>query len=180
LNEENTTDKPAFKLWMREIPANTPFLFKVYNGKNVETGALKTFDMKDLQFAGKDISYEQQAESEDARGNKFFGIYEVTTVTADGLTWLFNHNNGNFKKYSGTSRTIDPLTGYLKTATDIDAFARITVVEEDGTVTAISNINADGEAVTADGWYTINGVKLQGMPTEKGVYIQNGKKVVLK
>ena len=83
--------------------------------------------------------------------------------------------------YDGqTSRDLNPLTGYLKTATQIDQFARITVVEEDGTVTAISNINADGEAVTADGWYNLNGVKLQGMPTEKGVYIQNGKKVVLK
>ena len=183
LDEDNTADKPAFKLWMREIEANQPFLFKVYNGTNNDE-TLKTFDMKDLQFTGKKITYAQQAESEDARGNKFFGIYETTTLAnKDGepkLYWLFNHKSGKFSKYTGNSRTIDPMTGYLKTATEIDAFARITVVEEDGTVTAISTINADGEAVKADGWYTINGVKLQGMPTEKGVYIQNGKKVVLK
>ena len=182
LNEDNTTDKPAFMLWMREIPANTPFLFKVYNGKTGDE--LNTFDMKDLQFADKYITYAEQAESEDAAHNKFIGIYQTTTVANKAgdpqLYWLFNHNTGKFQKYTGNSRTLNPLTGYLKTATEIDAFARITVVEEDGTVTAISTINADGEAVTADGWYTINGVKLQGMPTEKGVYIQNGKKVVLK
>ena len=182
LNEENTAEKPAFKLWMREIPANTPFLFKVYTGKTGDE--LNTFDMKDLQFADKYITYAEQAESEDAAHNKFIGIYQTTTVANKAgdpqLYWLFNHNTGKFQKYTGNSRTLNPLTGYLKTATEIDAFARITVVEEDGTVTAISTINADGEAVTADGWYTINGVKLQGMPTEKGVYIQNGKKVVLK
>ena len=190
LNEETPAGgKPAFKLWMREIPANTPFLFKVYTGKTGET--LNTFDMEDLQFEDKTIAYVEQAESHDAAGNYFYGLYKVTTVTNDGYTWLFNHNTGKFGKfgkkvgeeyvYDGqTSRDLNPLTGYLKTATQIDQFARITVVEEDGTVTAISTINADGVAVEADGWYNLNGVKLQGMPTEKGVYIQNGKKVVLK
>ena len=32
----------------------------------------------------------------------------------------------------------------------------------------------------AEGWYTLNGVKLQGAPTEKGIYINNGKKIVIK
>ncbi len=31
-----------------------------------------------------------------------------------------------------------------------------------------------------DVWYTINGVKLNGKPTKKGLYIVNGKKVVIK
>ena len=54
------------------------------------------------------------------------------------------------------------------------------VEEADGTVTAISTIAADGIAVPAEGWYTLNGVKLQAAPTAKGVYINNGKKVVIK
>jgi hypothetical protein len=191
LNEETPAGgKPAFKLWMRDIPANTPFLFKVYTGKkNDET--LNGFDMKDLKFEHKTIDYVEQAESHDVAGNYFYGLYKVTKVYNDGYTWLFSHKDGKFGKYGKkegeeyvydgqTSRDLDPLTGYLKTATKIDQFARITVVEEDGTVTAISTINADGVAVEADGWYNLNGVKLQGMPTEKGVYIQNGKKVVLK
>ena len=32
----------------------------------------------------------------------------------------------------------------------------------------------------ADAWYTVNGVKLSGKPTKKGLYIHNGKKVVIK
>ena len=38
----------------------------------------------------------------------------------------------------------------------------------------------ENAAVSAEGWYTINGVKLVGAPTEKGVYIKDGKKVVIK
>mgnify|MGYP006873157881 CR=1 FL=1 len=30
----------------------------------------------------------------------------------------------------------------------------------------------------ADAWYTIDGRRLQGQPTQKGVYIVNGKKVI--
>jgi hypothetical protein len=60
--------------------------------------------------------------------------------------------------------------------------ARIFVedLDENGT-TVIKELNvATGEAYAVDGWYTLNGVKLQAAPTEKGVYINNGKKVVLK
>ena len=38
-------------------------------------------------------------------------------------------------------------------------------------------LNDNGE-MTNDSWYTIDGVKLSGEPTKKGVYIKNGKKVV--
>ena len=179
LNEETPAGgKPAFKLWMREIPANTPFLFKIYNGTTDET--LNTFDMEDLIFTNKTIDYVEKAESHDLAGNYFYGIYETTEVTNDNLTWLFNHNNGKFVKYTGTKRNLNPLTGYLHTADNIDAFARITVEELDGSTTAISSISADGVAVEADGWYTLDGIKLNVAPTQKGVYIQNGKKVVLK
>ncbi len=47
--------------------------------------------------------------------------------------------------------------------------------------TAIRTINTD--EMHADGnetWYTINGVRLNSRPTTKGVYIVNGKKVVVK
>ena len=51
---------------------------------------------------------------------------------------------------------------------------------ENGT-TAIKTLNVDTmKAYAAEGWYTLDGIKLQNVPTEKGVYIQNGKKVVIK
>ena len=32
----------------------------------------------------------------------------------------------------------------------------------------------------AEGWYTLDGRKLSGVPTQKGIYINNGKKMVIK
>lgn len=44
--------------------------------------------------------------------------------------------------------------------------------------TKITNTNLTN--LTNGNWYDLNGRKLQGMPTKKGVYILNGKKVVVK
>lgn len=42
------------------------------------------------------------------------------------------------------------------------------------------HLRCDNRQRTTDSWYTLNGVKLDGEPTEAGVYICNGKKVVIK
>ena len=56
-----------------------------------------------------------------------------------------------------------------------------TMQEADGSTTVIRNISAEtASKLNAEGWYTINGMKLNAAPTEKGIYINNGKKVVLK
>lgn len=96
------------------------------------------------------------------------------------------------KWYTSGTRvfTVNPLEAYLiyqklTTTTgrelDFDENPLITVQEADGSTTAITEVSAGQfQAVKADGWYTLNGVKLQGAPTEKGIYINNGKKIVVK
>lgn len=48
----------------------------------------------------------------------------------------------------------------------------------DGETTGIISLKADGTAMGEKGIYTLDGRKLQGQPTQKGVYIVNGKKVI--
>ena len=47
-----------------------------------------------------------------------------------------------------------------------------------GNATGISVIKANAQ--TDESWYTIGGTRLSGKPTQKGVYIHQGKKVVVK
>lgn len=49
----------------------------------------------------------------------------------------------------------------------------LTVMDEEET-TSIESV--DNGQQTTDTWYTLSGVKLTGAPTEKGVYIHNGRK----
>lgn len=46
--------------------------------------------------------------------------------------------------------------------------------------TGISEITASKPAGFSDGWYTLEGLRLDKAPTAKGIYIQNGRKVVIK
>ena len=66
---------------------------------------------------------------------------------------------------------------WLAIPTDVTSNAReINLVF--GNTTGIESI--DNPELTIDGWYDLNGRKLQGKPTKKGIYIHNGKKVVVK
>lgn len=47
-----------------------------------------------------------------------------------------------------------------------------------GNVTGISNIKANAQG--GDSWYTISGTRMASKPTQKGVYIHQGKKAVVK
>ena len=49
----------------------------------------------------------------------------------------------------------------------------------DGEPSAISTLRAD-TAPAADGTYTLDGRRLKGKPTAKGLYIVNGKKIIIK
>ena len=50
-----------------------------------------------------------------------------------------------------------------------------------GNVTGINTFQlSDTDSQIPDIWYTIGGQKLHKKPTRKGIYLQNGKKVVIK
>ena len=50
----------------------------------------------------------------------------------------------------------------------------------EGTQTGISHTEITDITERADAWYTVNGVKLSGVPTTKGLYIHGGRKVIVK
>jgi len=41
-------------------------------------------------------------------------------------------------------------------------------------------VKVNSEKFATDDWYDLNGRKIEGRPVKKGVYIVNGKKVVIK
>ena len=63
-----------------------------------------------------------------------------------------------------------------------DVAAHEFIIEEfGGGTTVIKGINFENaQEINTEGWYTINGIKLESAPTQKGIYIKDGKKVVIK
>lgn len=65
---------------------------------------------------------------------------------------------------------------------DDDMPQTITVrfVNSRGEVTAIGTLNTHTGEIVTDGWYTLNGTRLNGKPSKRGIYINNGRKIVIK
>ena len=141
------------------MPSNTPML--VYNKSN-ETKVILL-----IPCAEPDMAITVAPE--------FQGTLTGTTIAAstEGQTnYAFNGKAFVFVK---NAIEVGPNKAWLSVNTGVPS-ARITLVFDDATgVGSIEN-----GKLTIDNWYDLNGRKLQGMPTKKGVYILNGKKVVVK
>ena len=154
-----------FTLNMNDLEANVPFLVNPH-----------TTVSADIQF--NNVTVVAATPSKTVGSAEFIGTYAPINPLAveDGM---YTPQGGKFLPYTTESTYAFPATmAYLKVASA--SAARITVEEIDGSTTAISSINAEGVAVASEGWYNLNGVRLQGAPTEKGIYINNGKKIVIK
>ncbi len=84
-----------------------------------------------------------------------------------------------YLSYVGTSA---PARGLTRAAATDDLPQSITVrlVSRSGETTAIGTLDTKTGDITLDGWYTMDGRKLEGKPTKKGLYINNGRKIVIK
>ena len=76
-----------------------------------------------------------------------------------------------------SANTIPAGRAYLPAA-EVPANATRLIIDFEGETTGLKTV--DSLQFTVDGWYTVDGRKLQGKPTKKGMYILNGKKVVVK
>ena len=169
-NTDNT--KIAFKLHMGDIPANTPFVVKVYENIN----------MNEVSFVNKTIVNSAAPETTDASGVKFIGSYSAKTdgFKANEAFFSVSADKNDYYWGSATNTTyMAPLAAYFQIPAGSPA-RTIEFQDADGTVTAIEAVAADFNGKNAEGWYTIGGVKLQAAPTQKGVYIKDGKKFVIK
>ena len=99
---------------------------------------------------------------------------DISTLDASSVYVLYNDQ---FKR--ATSGTIPARRAYLPLGAAVaPAHARqsMNINISDGSVTAIKTLTVDD---TNDSWYTIDGLKLNGKPQRKGLYINNGKKVYI-
>ena len=166
----------TFKLHMGDIDANTPFIVKAYQDMNMSDAEVVFNNVKIVE--GTPVIGEES-------GVQFVGTY---TGKIDGFRsnmYYFSTNAALNEYYKGndTNTTyLRPLGAYfLDNSADAETLTRGIIIEEiDGTSTRISAIAADGSFVESEGWYTVGGVKLEGAPTQKGIYVRNGKKVVIK
>jgi hypothetical protein len=73
---------------------------------------------------------------------------------------------------------VQPSTGNLGGAKMHIVFVDENDVDDNTTVTAVTGIEVN-DAAEEDTYYTLSGIKI-GRPTKSGIYIKNGKKIIIK
>ena len=106
----------------------------------------------------------------------FKGTLEATQIAASTATQ--NNYALNGKEFVWVMDAIDIAANraWLEIPATTTNGRALTIVFGDVTGLTTANI---AKAMNGD-WYTLDGIKLQAAPTKKGVYILNGKKVVVK
>ena len=190
------------------LTANTPYLFMqnattmTFPNISSMTGGVVTLQTTtandgDYEFATTDEAW------------KFHGSYKGKTWTETSKDYGFAAHGGTavhgeaveagqFVRFT-TGAFIKPMRCYLsyvgqsapaparrltRSASGDDLPQSITVrlVSRSGETTAIGEIDTKTGKMTFDSeaWYTLDGVRLSGKPSTKGIYINNGKKVAIK
>ena len=110
-----------------------------------------------------------------AEGNLLKGTTASTPVSGISGTVYALHNNLLMQVTTGS---IPTGRCYLE-VNNASGARKLSIIYDEGGSTSIQSLEADEEN-DADEWYMIDGRKLQKKPTKEGLYIKNGKKVVIK
>ncbi len=135
------------------IPENVPVL--LYSTETLS-------NIKASAYTGATSTFEPASE--------FKGVTTAGTMTSGTNYILYN---GQFVQAEGTSIAANRCYLHFEAATPAPV---LSIVFADGT-TGISVAKKAGES---DNWYTLDGRKLDDTPAKKGLYIRNGRKVVIK
>ena len=120
---------------------------------------------------------------------RFLGTYKSTAFSAeDKSILLMGAENTLYYPLNGAS--IGAQRAYFKIGADGATGARLTAFNidfGDDTTTGIREIGAEANSSPfilhsslTEGWYDLQGRKLDKQPTRKGLYIVNGRTVVIK
>ena len=157
------------------IPAGTPFIIK-WGEQEEKTGYLGTI-IENPVFSGVTIDNTDRSVTSSDGYVTFKGTYSPIVWNTENKSILFVGTN-NTLYWPTAGGHVNACRAYFDLGS---ASAREFVMNFDGEneVTSLPQ-PLQKEGSQADAWYTLDGRKLNGKPTTKGLYIHNGKKVIIK
>ncbi|MCR5068610.1 MAG: hypothetical protein K6A78_02200 [Prevotella sp.] len=162
-----------------ELQAGVPYIIKWEEGDNII----------DPVFTGKAISPTEPTTVTSQDGMvSFIGTYGTVSLAANDKSNIY-FGSANKLFWPDQNVTVGAFRAYFKinetaavNAKGITGFV-IDFGENDEEATGINEAAADSSLFTPHSslseWYTVDGIRLNGKPSKKGMYIHNGKKVVV-
>ena len=189
------------------LTANTPYMFMpAATGEVSFSGTASSFDptstySSDVVYDPVVVegkwnligTYESRQWDDTHNTGEIGSVYGFAAQNYDG-GGSYTVSPGDFvKAMAGAS--IAPFRAYLKYTAPVSNAPRrgtaeealpsrmsVRLVNADGDVTAIGTIDTKTGEIRFDSeaWYTLDGRRLDSKPAQKGVYINNGKKIIVK
>ena len=164
------------------IEANTPYIISMPNSEEYTS---------DYNLNGR-VTFSAQNIDVPATTTKVLALADSSIVMVPAMqrqsrsssVWTLNVGEVRGQYFEGSVferdyRTVRPFEAYTVHRQENGQPApRYVPIQEIAGVTGIETI--DREPLTVNQWYDMQGRKLEGKPARKGVYISNGKKVVVK
>lgn len=173
--------------WKAEtsIAANTPYLIGMPNNEKYDPSYNVTGK---IQFIGVNVQVKTSDNLTAGKKGQKKLVPNYQNQDKNSNFWTLNVNNDistntesslvEGSAFVQNMRPVHPFEAYL-TVTGPAASRRVIPIFDDNETTGIINIPLQQD-INNYAWYTLEGRKLQSEPTSKGVYIKNGKKVVVK
>ena len=167
------------------LKAGKPYLISWAKAPNYDQADPDTRDLKNPEFTGVTIDNTDRSVTSSDGYVTFKGTYDRLEWNEESQSILFvgagntlywPQPNGDQTPYLNAFRAYFQLNNGL-TAADVSS-ARMNF-DGENEVNGVKEVIAS-LGVNDDSWYTLNGVKLSGKPTKAGLYIHNGKKVIIK
>ena len=164
------------------IEANTPYIISMPNSEEYTS---------DYNLNGR-VTFSAQNIDVPATTAKVLALADSSIVMVPAMqrqsrsssVWALNVGEVRGQYFEGSVferdyRTVRPFEAYtIHRQENGQPAPRYVPIQEIAGVTGIETI--DREPLTLNQWYDMQGRKLEGKPARKGVYISNGKKVVVK
>jgi len=183
LDEETSSGNIHFKTVIGSIPANTPFLLKPTSDPWTGKTNYKEVMFSDVTL----VEVTEKVEVSDAAGNKCVGTYAPTTFFGEKYWYLskgFWYGSSLYTEENPVQ--LKALRAYVDyTENTVTSAPKIIIDEPDGTTTTVDAATFNTGAFSTrgsndDSWYSLTGARLTEVPTKKGVYIHQGRKVIIK
>jgi hypothetical protein len=168
-------DKGTLYLYFKDassIVAGKPYLIKWASGSNITSPVFSNVTIHST-FTGV-VSADGTLD--------FIGTYSPMTIAGENKTMLYLAGDNNLY-YPNAAMTLNACRAYFQLygieAGDIVA-SRLFFGEDDPTGILSLSKEPGNQGNKPVDYYTLDGRKLSGKPTTKGLYINNGRKIVIK